>query len=84
MKRQASVGFISRDRYSVAMEDIFYEAGMTELSQSRRRIMTESPCESRRQLVIFWPVIKPVVYLSCNYQRGFHLMKLWNGFDAVC
>jgi hypothetical protein len=21
---------------------------------------------------------------SCCYQRGFHLMKDWNGFDAAC
>ena len=26
----------------------------------------------------------PGLCISCFYQRGFHLMKLWNGFDAAC
>ena len=28
--------------------------------------------------------IKGPLVTSCFYQRGFHLMRLWNGFDAAC
>jgi hypothetical protein len=28
--------------------------------------------------------VRKVYAPSCCYQRGFHLMKLWNGFDAAC